>query len=149
MDDPLGARTVAVPTDTKSAFDIHERLAKASERLEKLASGALVAFTAGAVVVGVVGGGVLWIPAAMAGALSAYRGARFFLLERRDRHRDQWWKEYMRVGQAKQALAQAGLPQEEFEKLNAPLDQKLALLRGSAFNEEPLLLPRTRSDRDA
>lgn len=46
---------------------------KEASELEKLPAGALAAFLGGAIVIGVVGGGLWWLPAAMSGSMFAYR----------------------------------------------------------------------------
>lgn len=69
----------------RELLDLQARITHNARALERLGPGALSAFTGGAIVLGVFGGGLLWIPAGMAAALSLYRVGEFFY--RRDEYR--------------------------------------------------------------
>ena len=57
----------------KQVFSLSERVRKEAKALDKLPGAALAAVLGGSLVIGAVGGGLFWIPAAMAGGMFAYR----------------------------------------------------------------------------
>lgn len=57
----------------KQIFGFSKRVRKEAEELEKLHGASLAAVLGGSVVIGVVLGGLFWIPAAMAGSMFGYR----------------------------------------------------------------------------
>jgi hypothetical protein len=63
--------------DLQKMFDLQGRIRKVSESLDRLKNGALVAFTGGTIALGLIGGGIFWLPAAMAGSLLVYRFGLF------------------------------------------------------------------------
>lgn len=56
-------------------FSLSARVRKEAAALDKLPGSALAAVLGGSVVIGVAGGGLFWIPAAMSGAMFLYRSA--------------------------------------------------------------------------
>lgn len=60
-------------TIVKQVFSFSDRVRKEAKELDKLPGAALAAVVGGSVVIGVVGGGLFWIPAAMSGAMFGYR----------------------------------------------------------------------------
>jgi hypothetical protein len=54
-------------------FSLSNRVIRQGKALDKLSGGALAAFFGGSALVGAIGGGLFWLPAAMGGAMLAYR----------------------------------------------------------------------------
>ncbi|WP_157272194.1 hypothetical protein [Azohydromonas aeria] len=57
----------------KQIIGLSARIRKEAEDLDKLPGAALVAAASGSMVIGFVGGGLLWIPAAMTGGMFVYK----------------------------------------------------------------------------
>lgn len=57
----------------EQVFSLSDRVRNEARELDKLPGAALAALVGGSVVIGVLGGGLFWIPAAMAGAMFGYR----------------------------------------------------------------------------
>ena len=57
----------------KQIFSFSERVRKEANELDKLPGTALTAVLGGSIVLGVVAGGLFWIPAAMSGSMFVYR----------------------------------------------------------------------------
>lgn len=106
------------------------RTASASPpKLNKLATGAVVAATGGSIVLGIVFGGIFWMPACAAGALLAYRAGRAVLdrLDGRQRRQmERWDSVYLRIAAVESA---DDIPQDRKEALLRPLNAELDALR--------------------
>lgn len=102
---------------TKKTFDLQDRIRKAAIALNKLQNGAVAAFTGGAIVVGLVFGGIFWVPAAMSGSLILYRTGDFvFNLKNIKKQKE--LEHLDRVIKIKQMIHSSGLPQNEIKLLS-------------------------------
>jgi hypothetical protein len=110
--------------DIRRAINLQGRIRSAAKALDRLGTGALVAFTGGAAVVGLVAGGILWMPAVMSGSLFLYRTVGF-LFERRNERMQRRLEIWDDVLLRKKALYATKLPEEERKLLSSALDQAL------------------------
>lgn len=107
-----------------SAINLNERIQRLSESLDKLGTGALMAFGGGTLVLGWVAGGILWMPAAMSGSLLCYRLARFWL-NRRDQKPQRDLQRWDSVMLRMMLLRATQLPDSDRRRLSAALNQQL------------------------
>jgi len=128
---------VPTPSDIERAIDLLGRIRSAAKSLAKLGTGDIFAFTGGAIVVGVVAGGILWMPAAMSGALLLYRAGRFFL-ERKDEQRAKRLQAWDEILLRREALHKSALPEKEREMMSQALDREVEMLTPKT---RPLLPP--------
>lgn len=104
---------------------ITDQIRRRAAELDKLTDGGLVAATGGFFVLGLVTGGVFWIPFGMTGALSAYRLVRWSII-RRSRSRQEALGLVERIKAVKEELFKSQLPDDEKRKLSASLDALLS-----------------------
>jgi hypothetical protein len=120
--------------DILEAINLNERIQRLSESLDKLGNGALAAFAGGTVVLGLVAGGIFWMPAAMSGSLIGYRLARFWLA-RRDNKVERNLRRWDSIMLRTLLLRAAELPESDRKQLSTSLDRQLGVV-------EPILIAR-------
>jgi hypothetical protein len=107
--------------DLKKVLSLQKEIAKSAEALDKLKNGALFAFTGGSAVIGVVVGGLFWIPCAMAISLIIYRGIDFFInYKKRSKYEQIKFTEAKLL--SKEFIYGASIPDEEKEQLSRQID---------------------------
>lgn len=130
--------------DAAHMLDLERRIRRTSEALERLKTGALVALTGGTTVLGLVGGGVFWVPTAMAGSLLAFRVLEFVAGIPRWRH-EQRLKRWDAVRARLRKLQEDNLPAESAKALAEPLEAELTLILPRRML--PLLATSSKTDK--
>jgi len=118
------------------ALDLEKRIRKTAESLDRLKQGALVALTGGTVALGMVGGGVFWLPAAMAGSLLAYRALHFLTSwpSWRQEQRLRMWDAV--VARSRDLHRKSSLPEATIRVLEEPLNRELLVIAPSRMLPE-------------
>lgn len=101
----------------QQVFSFSERVRKEAKELDKLPGAALAAVLGGSLVVGVVGGGLFWIPAAMVSSMFAYRSVVTVIQYQRDRSR-QKIQDVSEVCAVVEKINRSSLPIEYKEQLS-------------------------------
>jgi hypothetical protein len=120
----------------REVLDLEARVRSTAQALDRLKTGALVAFSSGAVVLGLVGGGIWWLPAAMGGGLLAWRTG-LFLVDlpewRYQRQLKRWDELRTRI----ERLQQSRLDADARKMLGAPLMNELSTVFPRPMIEGP------------
>ena len=112
------------PPKLQDWFDLAARIRQTAQALDRLKTGALAATFGGGLVIGLVAGGMWWIPAAMSGMLLTYRGAQLYLDYRRkeaQRRLEEWDGIFERMTQ----LSAARLTERQTLVLQSALEREL------------------------
>jgi len=120
-------------SDLTKVFSLQSRINKNAQALDALTTGALVAVTAGSCVIGVVFGGVLWIPAAMSGALLGFRAFLQFSNRRKNRLAE-LIQELNQLVLQMEGVNKASLTDQQRKQLGPPLQQQIASLQREISN---------------
>jgi hypothetical protein len=115
-------------TDVTKVLNLQARIKKNAQALDGLTTGALVAFTAGSTVIGIVFGGLVWIPAAMSGALLGFRAFLRFS-NRRQNQLAELRDELSQLALQMEGINKAALTDEQRKQLSAPIQQQITVLR--------------------
>ena len=116
--------TTPEPEDKPSSDYIFEFIGKtldAAERLDKLATGALVSSTGGSVVIGLVMGGIFWLPLGLTLPLLGYR----LITQYQEREERKIFHLVQAIAAAKSLIFESNLPDNEKRLLSEQLNQLL------------------------
>jgi hypothetical protein len=116
--------TTPQPEDKLSFDYIFEFIGKtidAAERFDKMATGALISTTGGSVVIGLVMGGIFWLPLGLTLPLLGYR----LVTQYREREERKTFRLIQVIATAKSLIYESNLPDDEKRLLSDQLNQLL------------------------